>query len=142
MRALNLFIGDLYGEQAIVADGVFPARMLADSANFRPECVGATPPHGTWAHIAGCDLVRHGDGRFYVLEDNLRIPSGVSYMLENRSVTKRVFPELFRGLDILPVDDYPQRLASMLAASTRPSSMRLASSAPSGRVPRAERLPI
>ena len=121
MIALNLFIADIYGDQEIVADGVFPAEMLAQSANFRPECVGIQPAGGTWAHVAGCDLVRGDDGVLYVLEDNLRIPSGVSYMLENRSVTKRVFPELFKGLDILPVDDYPDRLATLLGGlSPRP----------------------
>ena len=68
------------------------------------------PAHGVWAHICGSDLVRDADGTFYVLEDNLRVPSGVSYMLENRPVTKRVFAELFRDLDIQPVDSYPNRL--------------------------------
>ena len=116
MAAMNLFIADLYGDQKIVADGVFPAELLEQSANFRPECVGVTPPHGTWAHISGSDLVRSDDGVLHVLEDNLRIPSGVSYMLENRSLTKRVFPELFHGLDIAPVDDYPHRLAALLAS--------------------------
>ncbi|MFN8038240.1 MAG: circularly permuted type 2 ATP-grasp protein [Acidimicrobiales bacterium] len=119
--ALNAFIGDIYGDQRIVRDGIFPAELLADSRNFRPECVGVEPPLGVWAHICGSDLVRDADGRFYVLEDNLRVPSGVSYMLENRLVTKRVFPELFRDLDILPVDDYPHRLFDLLASlSPRP----------------------
>ena len=116
MRALNLFIGDLYGAQRCVADGVFPAELLADSVNFRPECVGISPPQGVWAHISGCDLVRDAAGTFYVLEDNLRVPSGVSYMLENREITKRVFGELFRNLDIRPVDDYAARLYDLLAS--------------------------
>ncbi len=114
--ALNAFIADVYGDQKIVHDGVFPAELLARSRNFRPECVGIEPPLDVWAHICGSDLVRDADGRFYVLEDNLRVPSGVSYMLENRLVTKRVFPELFRNLDILPVDDYPHRLFDLLAS--------------------------
>jgi uncharacterized circularly permuted ATP-grasp superfamily protein len=121
LRALNLFIGDLYAEQRIVADGVFPASLLDDSVNFRPQCVGITPPGGVWAHICGSDLVRDVDGTLYVLEDNLRVPSGVSYMLENRQVTKRVLADLFRDLDIHPVDSYPNRLHDLLAAlSPRP----------------------
>ena len=80
-----------------------------------------TPPNNIWAHICGSDLVRDGNGTMYVLEDNLRVPSGVSYMLENRSVMKRVFPELFEQVSILPVDDYPSQLFDMLAAmSPRP----------------------
>src|SRR5579871_5500520 len=114
MRALNLFIGDVYGEQRIVKDKVFPAELLADSANFRPQCVGVKPPLGVWAHICGSDLVRDGDGTLYALEDNLRIPSGVSYMIENRAVAKKVFPELFDTCAILPVDDYPAQLYDTL----------------------------
>ena len=121
VQALNLFIDDLYHEQKVVKDKVLPAEVLAQSANFRPQCVGINPPHGVWAHICGSDLVRGGDGTLYVLEDNLRIPSGVSYMLENRNVTKRVLPELFASGKILPVDDYVAQLYDMLAAmSPRP----------------------
>lgn len=121
VQALNLFIDDLYHQQKIVKDGVFPAEVLAQSVNFRPQCVGITPPHRVWAHICGSDLVRDKDGTVYVLEDNLRVPSGVSYMLENRNVTKRVLPELFAQGRILPVDDYPSQLYDMLAAmSPRP----------------------
>ena len=121
MRALNLFIGDIYGRQQIVKDKVFPAMLLKDSVNFRAQCVGITPPLGVWAHICGSDLVRDGDGTLYALEDNLRIPSGVSYMLENRMVAKRVFPELFETSSILPVDEYPSQLYDTLAAlSPRP----------------------
>lgn len=121
MRALNLFIGDIYGAQKIVKDKVFPAELLAESANFRPQCVGVMPPLGVWAHICGSDLVRDGDGTLYALEDNLRIPSGVSYMIENRMIAKRVFPELFETSAILPVDDYPAQLYDTLAAlSPRP----------------------
>jgi uncharacterized circularly permuted ATP-grasp superfamily protein len=116
VKALNLFIDDIYHEQKIVKDGVFPGEVLAESANFRPQCVGVSPPHGIWAHICGSDLVRDADGTFYVLEDNLRVPSGVSYMLENRLVTKRVFPELFEDYSPLPVDDYPAKLYDTLAA--------------------------
>ncbi len=120
--ALNLFIDDIYHDQRIVEDGVFPQEILANSKNFRPQCVGVNPPLGIWAHICGSDLVRDKDGTVYVLEDNLRVPSGVSYMLENRLVTKRVFPELFEDYAILPVDEYPSQLFDTLAAaSPRPA---------------------
>ncbi len=114
VRALNLFIDDIYHRQKIVKDGVFPGEVLAQSRNFRPQCVGIRPPLGVWAHICGSDLVRDKDGCFYVLEDNLRVPSGVSYMLENRQVMKRVFPNLFANYNILPVDDYASDLLEML----------------------------
>jgi len=115
-RALNMFIDDIYHEQRIVRDGVFPREYLTDSVNFRSQCVGVTPPQRVWAHICGSDLVRGADGTVYVLEDNLRVPSGVSYMLENRQVVKRVFPEVFEAAGILPVDDYPSQLFDMLRA--------------------------
>jgi len=116
VRALNLFIDDLYHKQHIVKDKAFPAELLADSKNFRPQCVGISPPRGIWAHICGSDLIRDKDGAFYVLEDNLRVPSGVSYMLENRQVLKRVFPDLFADYSVLPVDDYPSQLYDMLVS--------------------------
>ncbi len=116
VKALNLFINDLYHDQQIIKDGVFPAEVLAESKNFRKQCVGISPALGIWAHICGSDLVRDRDGVMYVLEDNLRVPSGVSYMLENRSVTKRVFPELFETYAPLPVNDYPTQLHDMLEA--------------------------
>ncbi len=121
LSALNLFINDLYNEQRIVKDGVFPAEVLEGSGNFRPQCVGITPRFGVWAHICGTDLVRDRDGTVYVLEDNLRVPSGVSYMLENRQIMKRIFPEVFRTTNILPIDDYPTQLYQTLSAlSPRP----------------------
>lgn len=116
VRALNLFIDDIYRDQRIVKDGVFPAELLRHSKNFRPQCVGMRPAHGVWAHICGSDLVRHSDGRIYVLEDNLRVPSGVSYLLENRQVIKRVFADLVGDNTILPVDDYPAQLFDTLAS--------------------------
>jgi uncharacterized circularly permuted ATP-grasp superfamily protein len=116
VAALNLFLDDVYHEQRIVSDGVFPREIISTSKNFRPECVGVKPPGGCWAHICGSDLVRDKDGTVYVLEDNLRVPSGVSYMIENRQVVKRVFPELFESAAILPVDDYPSQLHDMLVA--------------------------
>ncbi len=118
LTALNLFIDDLYGAQKVVKDGVFPIELLDNSVNFRRQCIGMKPAFGVWAHICGSDLVRGADGTMFVLEDNLRVPSGVSYMLENRAVTKRVFADLFRDLDIRPVDAYPARLFDLLASLT------------------------
>ncbi|WP_075186070.1 circularly permuted type 2 ATP-grasp protein [Teredinibacter haidensis] len=116
LTAINLFINDIYHEQKIIKDGVIPEFVLKQSANYRKECEGITPPFGVWANICGTDLVRADDGEFYVLEDNLRVPSGVSYMLENRAITKRVLPELFQEIDILPVGDYTARLFDTLEA--------------------------
>ncbi len=114
LEALNLFINDLYNEQNIIADGVVPASLLETSSNFREQCRGIQPRHGVWAHICGSDLVRDQDGEVYVLEDNLRVPSGVSYMIENREVMKRTLPEVFSRCQILPVDDYIASLWQML----------------------------
>ena len=116
LNAVNRFIDDLYNEQCVVRDGVFPAELLEHSTNFRPECRGVRPKHGVWAHVCGTDLVRDGDGTMYVLEDNLRVPSGVSYMLENRLVSKRVFADLFQRQTIEPVDDYPDELHRLLCS--------------------------
>ncbi|MGD8933605.1 MAG: circularly permuted type 2 ATP-grasp protein [Gammaproteobacteria bacterium] len=122
VQALNMFIADVYDKQHIIKDGVFPEEVLEQSVNFREQCMGIKPAHGVWAHICGSDLVRDSDGTMYVLEDNLRVPSGVSYMLENRFVMKRVFPELFEDYSILPVDGYSTRLFDMLASlSPRPA---------------------
>lgn len=121
LQALNLFIQDIYNEQRILSDKVLPEHVLQQSKGLRKQCLGFTPPLGVWAHICGSDLVRDADGTIYVLEDNLRVPSGVSYMIENRHVTKRVLPELFENTSILPVDEYPSQLFDMLAAlSPRP----------------------
>lgn len=116
VAALNLFIDDVYHDQKIVRDGVFPGEIIRSSRNFRQQCVGVHPARRCWAHVCGSDLVRDNDGTVYVLEDNLRVPSGVSYMMENRGVIKRVFPELFERATILPVDDYPSQLHEMLVA--------------------------
>ena len=116
VNALNMFINDIYHEQKIIKDGIFPKEILADSVNFRKQCVGINPPLNVWAHICGSDLVRDADGTVYVLEDNLRVPSGVSYMLENRHVMKRMFPELFEHFNIQPVDDYTSKLYDCLRA--------------------------
>ena len=114
IHALNLFIDDVYHDQRIVKDGVVPAEILRSAKAFRSECVGLKPPRGIWCHITGTDLVRDADGQIYVLEDNLRCPSGVSYVLENRAVMKRTFPRVFELSRIRPVDDYPHRLRDML----------------------------
>jgi len=121
LTAINMFIDDLYGAARVLDDGIVPREVIEGSSNFRAECVGAKPAQATWAHICGSDLVRDADGTMYVLEDNLRVPSGVSYMMENRQLTKRVFADLFRDLDIHPVDSYPNRLVDLLASlSPRP----------------------
>ena len=114
LQARNLFINDLYHEKKIIRDRSVPKSQIEKSKGFRTDCVDITPVHGVWAHICGSDLVRDSDGSVYVLEDNLRVPSGVSYMIENREVTKRVLPEMFENNNILPVDDYPDRLLEML----------------------------
>lgn len=114
LKALNLFIHDVYNERAIFKAGLVPEEVIFSSKNFRPECVGMQPKHHVWANICGTDLVRDASGQFFVLEDNLRVPSGVSYMLENRAVMKQVVPELFENLHIQPMGDYPNRLLSML----------------------------
>jgi uncharacterized circularly permuted ATP-grasp superfamily protein len=116
LTALNLFVSDVYNRQLILDDGVVPRELIDTAQGFRAQCSGVEPPHGAWANVCGTDLVRDADGAMYVLEDNLRVPSGVSYMLENRQLTKRVLPELFEGLRILPVDDYPSRLLDTLAS--------------------------
>ena len=116
LQALNHFIDDVYNDQQVVADGVVPAELLADATNFRPQCVGVRPRYGVWAHVSGSDLVRDRDGTVYVLEDNVRVPSGVSYLLENRLVSKRAFADLFADQSIQPVDDYPDQLFRLLAS--------------------------
>jgi uncharacterized circularly permuted ATP-grasp superfamily protein len=114
--ALNQFIDDVYHDQRIVRDGVFPAELLTASASYRAECRGVSPRFGVWAHISGSDLVRDEDGTMYVLEDNLRVPSGVSYVLENRAVSKRAFADLFQRQSILPVDGYTDELDTLLCS--------------------------
>ncbi|MBI1346019.1 circularly permuted type 2 ATP-grasp protein [bacterium] len=114
IRALNLFIDDLYNDQKVVKDHVFPRELLETAATLRPQCQGVHPHKGIWCHITGTDLVRDRDGTFYVLEDNLRVPSGVSYVLENREVMKRIFPQVFGGLSIAPVENYPEKLLGTL----------------------------
>ncbi len=116
LRALNHFISDIYAEQTFIKEGLMPAEIITSSKNFRSQCIGMKPRYNVWANICGSDLVRDKDGTMYVLEDNLRVPSGVSYMLENRVITKRVFPELLENINILPIDDYPAQLHEMLCS--------------------------
>jgi uncharacterized circularly permuted ATP-grasp superfamily protein len=120
IRALNSFISDIYHEQRILKDGIIPREVILSAASFRPQCVGLNPPRGVWCHITGTDLVRDRDGQIYVLEDNLRVPSGVSYVIENRDLMKRTFPQVFRGLKINPVEDYPSRLLESLETMAPP----------------------
>jgi uncharacterized circularly permuted ATP-grasp superfamily protein len=121
LAALNRFIDDLYHERRIIRDGIIPEEIVATSTNFLKACIGARPAHGVWANVCGTDLVRGADGTMYVLEDNLRVPSGASYMLENRVITKRVFPELFSATGIRSIGDYTSQLFDMLnSLSPRP----------------------
>jgi uncharacterized circularly permuted ATP-grasp superfamily protein len=114
ITALNLFINDLYHHQKFLKDKVVPAEIILSSKAYRKQCVGFNPPRGIWCHVTGTDLVRHRDGQVYVLEDNLRCPSGVSYVLENRAVMKSMFPQVFAASKIRPVASYPNRLRDML----------------------------
>ncbi|WP_295630513.1 circularly permuted type 2 ATP-grasp protein [Novosphingobium sp.] len=116
VRALNSFLADLYHRQDIIRAGRLPLRMVAQNAAFLPQMAGFTPPGGVYTHICGIDLVRTGDDCFMVLEDNVRTPSGVSYMLENRETMMAMFPELFTAVRVSEVSDYPRRLARSLAA--------------------------
>ncbi|MEC7125664.1 MAG: circularly permuted type 2 ATP-grasp protein [Pseudomonadota bacterium] len=120
--ALNCFVDDIYNQQKILKDKIVPAELILNSGNFRKQCLGMKPKHRVWAHICGTDLIKGENGKFYVLEDNLRVPSGVSYMVENRRVTKRTFPELFAdNYSIRPVAGYPAELLDMLVSlSPRP----------------------
>jgi uncharacterized circularly permuted ATP-grasp superfamily protein len=114
VTALNRFLHDIYHDQEIVRAGKVPLERIERNAQFRREMVGIDVPGGVYAHVAGVDLVKHSDGEHYVLEDNLRTPSGVSYMLENRKMMMRLFPELFANQTIRPVDHYPDLLLETL----------------------------
>jgi len=114
LEAIDRFLADVYGDQKILADGVVPRADVESSQGWRPQMQGFKPPLGRWCHISGLDLVRDGDGTWRVLEDNLRCPSGVAYFLENRRVMKRMFPSLFAGRTVQPIDDYPSHLLQTL----------------------------
>ncbi|MBP9733114.1 MAG: circularly permuted type 2 ATP-grasp protein [Candidatus Omnitrophica bacterium] len=114
IQALNEFLTDIYGPQRILKDKVIPADIVLSGKHYIKECAGFAPPQDIWCHVTGTDLVRHKDGSYYVLEDNLRCPSGVSYVLENRSVVKKAFPQFFKNYAIEPVENYPEELLGAL----------------------------
>ncbi len=114
LDALNYFIEDVYNEQKALKDGIVPEEVVLTSKDYREECKGMQLKHHAWACICGSDLVRDQEGKFYVLEDNLRVPSGVSYMLENRSLSKTAMPEAFQDINIQPMHQYPYELLMML----------------------------
>jgi uncharacterized circularly permuted ATP-grasp superfamily protein len=114
VAALNAFLWDIYHDKAILRDGIVPESLVLGNANYRPEMVGLNVPHRTYVHICGIDLVRDEKGGFLVLEDNARTPSGVSYVVENRHMMARMFPEMFDGISVRPVGDYGMRLHTAL----------------------------
>lgn len=116
IRALNQFLSDVYNERNIINEGIIPAEIVDSCPQYLPQCMGLKPPQGVWCHITGTDLVRDNQGDVYVLEDNLRCPSGVSYVLQNRAVMKKNFPRAFADSSVRPVNDYPARLYQMLRA--------------------------
>jgi uncharacterized circularly permuted ATP-grasp superfamily protein len=121
VEAINAFLNDIYGERRILKEGVLPPDLIFCNDQFRPEVAGIRPPHDIWAHICGIDLVRTGPDEFFVLEDNARTPSGVSYMLENREAMLRLCPELFRAYRVAAVDSYPDRLHETMRSVAPPS---------------------
>ncbi len=122
MQALNAFLDDIYHRQEILRAGRVPRELIATNEAFLPEMIGVKPPAGVYTHIIGVDIVRISENEFYVLEDNARTPSGVSYMLENRETMLQLFPELFQRIKVQPVENYPQLLRQSLSA-VRPGSV-------------------
>ena len=122
VRALNLFLADVYHGQRILRDGRIPSELVFGARHFRREMIGVEPPGGVYAHVAGVDIVRDDHGEYLVLEDNLRSPSGASYMLENRAAMKREFAPLFARYGVLPIDQYPQELLAALRAVAPPAA--------------------
>ena len=114
ITALNLFVADIYDGKKIIKDGIIPDSVVYSSSGYLQPCEGLKPPHGIWCHVSGSDLVRDGNGDFFVLEDNLRCPSGVSYVMANRLVMKRTFPEVFARMQVRPISDYPEMLLNTL----------------------------
>ena len=114
VRALNLFVDDVYHEREIVREGIVPWQLVVTRPAFARAAHRIRPPGGVWCHVSGCDLVRDADGRWKVLEDNVRTPSGISYVLENRIAMSRLLPELFAGYDVRPVSHYPALLLEAL----------------------------
>ncbi len=115
VAALNKFIWDIYHDQKILKDGIVPAKLVLGNENFRPEMIGLNVPHGTYVHVCGTDIVRDEHGQFLVLEDNARTPSGVSYVVENRHMMLRMFPDLIDGIAVRPVSNYGMQLHAALA---------------------------
>jgi uncharacterized circularly permuted ATP-grasp superfamily protein len=122
VTALNCFLADVYSNQEIVKEGIIPRELIETSTAYLPECKGLKPFHDVWCHITGTDLIRDDSGAVFVLEDNLRCPSGVSYVLQNRFVMKKNFPQLFRASQVRPVSDYPARLYHMLREMAPPQA--------------------
>lgn len=114
IRALNLFVDDVYNDKRIIKDKAVPEALIESSKTLRPQCIGLHPPQNVWCHITGVDLVRDADGQIYVLEDNMRCPSGVSYVLENRELMKRTFSHVFEGMSVEPIEEYPEQLLKTL----------------------------
>lgn len=120
--ALNLFINDVYNDQKSLKDKIVPQDLILGSKDYLRPCIGLKPPKGIWCHITGTDLVKNDEGNYYILEDNLRCPSGVSYMLGSRDIIKKIYPNLFNAMGVRPVSDYPFRLLEMLQyISNKPS---------------------
>ncbi len=115
VAALNAFIGDVYHDQHILDDGVVPPQLVLGNSNYRPEMAGLDVPHGTYVHVCGVDIIRDETGHFLVLEDNARTPSGVSYVIENRNMMRRIFPDLMDGIAVKPVGTYGMMLQAALA---------------------------
>src|SRR5262249_2426199 len=114
VTALNLLLDDIYHEKHILRDGVIPAELILGNANYRPEMEGVALPHTAYVNICGIDIIRDMDGVFRVLEDNARTPSGVSYVIENRHLMMRAFPDLLRNIGIRPVENYGMKLAAAM----------------------------
>ena len=122
IRALNHFLSDVYSDQQIIHDGIVPRDLVESASGFVPQCMGLKPFHDVWCHITGTDLVRDDSGAVFVLEDNLRVPSGVSYVLQNRAMMKKNFPRVFQASRVRPVSDYPARLYQMLRLMAPPQA--------------------
>ena len=114
INALNLFVSDVYGQKKIFKDKIVPQELILNSESYLKILEGFRPPKDIWVHISGIDIVRGGDGEFYILEDNLRCPSGISYVLENRNVLKKTFPSIFHNLNVRPISNYPSKLFDAL----------------------------
>lgn len=130
LTALNLFLHDVYREQKILQDGIVPRELILGAKHFRPEAMHLEVPHDIYVHVCGTDLVRDHEGNYLVLEDNLRCPSGASYMIENRAAMRRAFPDLFHTCGVLPVEGYPDELLKALrhigpAATDKPNVVLL-----------------